>query len=61
MKLDTADRNILRLLQRDGRMTNADLAEHIHMSPSACLRRVQKLEENGVIDSYVMLVNQHTN
>jgi DNA-binding Lrp family transcriptional regulator len=55
--LDKTDRKILRLLQGDGRMTNADLAEAIHLSPSSCLRRVRRLEEDGVIGGYVMLVN----
>ncbi len=39
-------------------MTNADLAERIHLSPSACLRRVRHLEDEGVIEGYVMLVDQ---
>lgn len=57
MKLDTIDRKILKALQSDGRLTNAELAEHINLSPSACLRRVKQLEESGIIDGYVMLVN----
>ncbi len=56
--LDAIDRKILNLLQSDGRMTNADLAERIHLSPSACLRRVRRLEDEGVIENYVMLVAQ---
>jgi DNA-binding Lrp family transcriptional regulator len=56
--LDTADKEILRLLQADGRISNVALAEHVHLSPPACLRRVQRLEKEGVIDGYVMLVNQ---
>jgi Lrp/AsnC family leucine-responsive transcriptional regulator len=56
--LDTTDRKILDLLQKDGRMSNADLAEAINLSPSACLRRVKRLEDDGFIDGYVMLVNQ---
>ena len=39
-------------------MTNADLAERIHLSPSACLRRVRRLEDEGASDGYVVLVNQ---
>lgn len=58
VELDATDREILRLLQHDGRMSNLALAERIHLSPSACLRRVQRLEAAGVIDRYVMLVNQ---
>ncbi|MCB9947680.1 MAG: Lrp/AsnC family transcriptional regulator [Rhodospirillaceae bacterium] len=56
--LDAVDRNILNLLQADGRMTNADLAERIHLSPSACLRRVRRLEDAGVIERYAMIVNE---
>lgn len=58
ISLDAIDRNILNLLQSDGRMTNAELAERIHLSPSACLRRVRRLEDEGVIEGYVMLVDQ---
>ncbi len=57
MDLDTTDRTILRLLQRDGRITNTELADHVGLSPSACLRRVRALEERGIIDRYVALVN----
>ena len=56
--LDTTDRKILNLLQHDGRMTNAQLAESINLSPSACLRRVNRLEAEKVIAGYAMLVNQ---
>jgi len=55
--LDDLDRAILRELMRDGRVTNAELAERVHLSPSACLRRVRALEETGVIESYVTLLN----
>lgn len=58
IELDAIDRKILNLLQGEGRMTNADLAERIHLSPSACLRRVRRLEDEGVIDGYVMFVDQ---
>ena len=58
IELDTIDRKILNLLQVEGRMTNADLADRIHLSASACLRRVRRLEDEGVIDGYVMLVDQ---
>lgn len=56
-KLDAIDRAILRELQTDGRVSNLDLAQRVHLSPSACLRRVKQLEEAGVIDRYVALVN----
>jgi len=45
-------------LQRNGRLSNRELAEHVHLSESACLRRVRTLEEAGVIDRYAALVNQ---
>lgn len=55
--LDATDRRILGVLQKDGRITNADLSERVHLSPSACHRRVQLLEEAGYIDGYVALLN----
>jgi len=58
MKLDRTDRTILAELQRDGRLSNRELAEKVHLSESACLRRVRALEEAGVIDRYAALVNQ---
>lgn len=56
--IDEIDRNILRVLQEDGRITNSDLAQAVNLSPSACLRRVKTLEVEGVIEKYVALVNQ---
>ncbi len=56
--LDATDRAILNELQRDGRTTNAALAEKIHLSPSACLRRVRSLEDAGVIDGYTTVLNR---
>jgi Lrp/AsnC family leucine-responsive transcriptional regulator len=50
--LDLFDRRILAALQRDGRMTSVALAEIVHLSASQCARRVQRLEEVGVIRSY---------
>lgn len=58
MKLDRVDKSILAELQRDGRLSNRELAERSHLSESACLRRVRGLEEAGVIDRYAALVNQ---
>jgi Lrp/AsnC family leucine-responsive transcriptional regulator len=55
--LDDMDRAILRALQRHGRMTHAELSEKVHLSPSACHRRVQRLEASGVIRDYVALLN----
>jgi Lrp/AsnC family transcriptional regulator, leucine-responsive regulatory protein len=57
MDIDATDRRILTALQRDGRMSNADLAGHVNLSPSACYRRVQRLEAEGYIDAYVALLN----
>ena len=44
-------------LQKSGRMSNADLSEKVNLSPSACHRRVQRLEKTGVIENYVALLN----
>src|SRR5262249_53134844 len=55
--LDRTDRHILRLLQAQGRIPNNELADAVGLSPSACLRRVRALEESGVIDRYVALLN----
>ena len=51
-QLDAIDRQILDALQHDGRLSNVQLAERVHLSPSACLRRVKQLEENGVIPRF---------
>ncbi len=55
--MDRIDRLILRELQRDGRLSNVDLAQRIHLSESATLRRVRALEEAGLISRYVALLN----
>jgi Lrp/AsnC family transcriptional regulator, leucine-responsive regulatory protein len=52
MELDRYDRRILAELQRDGRISNQELAERIGLSPSPCLRRVRALEESGLITGY---------
>ncbi len=57
MKLDRIDNLILAALQRDGRLSNRELAERAHLSESACLRRVRALEEAGVITGYAAQVN----
>jgi Lrp/AsnC family leucine-responsive transcriptional regulator len=49
MQLDRYDHQILNLLQREGRISNQDLADRVNLSPSACLRRVRTLEESGLI------------
>ena len=57
MKLDRTDNLILAALQRDGRLSNRDLAERAHLSESACLRRVRALEDAGVITGYTAQVS----
>ncbi|MDR2093254.1 MAG: Lrp/AsnC family transcriptional regulator [Azoarcus sp.] len=52
MAFDRYDRQILELLQREGRISNQELAERVSLSPSACLRRVRVLEESGLITGY---------
>ncbi|MDR0240677.1 MAG: Lrp/AsnC family transcriptional regulator [Burkholderia sp.] len=56
-KLDAIDRRILRALQRNSNQTNAELAQQAGLSATPCLRRVHLLEEQGVIDAYVALLN----
>ncbi len=56
-ELDPTDRRLLAALQREGRLSNAELSEKVNLSPSACHRRVQRLEKDGFIDGYVALVN----
>jgi len=56
--IDKIDRAILRVLQKDGRVSNVQLADRVGLSESACLRRVRLLEQSGIIDRYVMLINQ---
>ncbi|MBV1884541.1 MAG: Lrp/AsnC family transcriptional regulator [Pseudomonadales bacterium] len=58
MKLDKMDRRILEEMQFNGRISNLELAEKIGLSPSPCSRRVRQLEEGGVIDRHVTLLNQ---
>jgi Lrp/AsnC family transcriptional regulator, leucine-responsive regulatory protein len=55
--LDATDRRILGVLQKEGRITNADLSERVNLSPSACHRRVQRLEDDGFIAAYVALLD----
>ncbi len=57
MQLDTIDLRILDELQRDGGLSNVELARRVHLSPSPCLARVKALENHGVIDRYVALAN----
>jgi Lrp/AsnC family leucine-responsive transcriptional regulator len=57
-ELDEIDRKILRALQNNGRMTNAELANLVGLSQTPCLRRVKRLEEDGVIAGYVAVTDQ---
>ncbi len=56
--LDQADRRILAVLQKQGRLTNQQLAEQVNMSAASCWRRVRSLEERGVIDGFAALLNR---
>ncbi|MBV6306039.1 Lrp/AsnC family transcriptional regulator [Candidimonas humi] len=56
-ELDRTDRQILMELQRNGRLSNQDLADKVSLSPSPCLRRVRRLEDEGYISRYVALVD----
>ncbi|MFJ5264982.1 Lrp/AsnC family transcriptional regulator [Streptomyces sp. NPDC088387] len=55
--MDEVDRAILAVLDREGRISNADLAARVGLSPSPCLRRVHRLEEAGVIRGYRALID----
>src|SRR5215207_8620736 len=52
MPIDSVDRRMLAILQQEGRISNAALAERLHLSPSPCLRRLRRLEQEGVIAGY---------
>ena len=58
--MDATDAKILKVLQRDGRLTNQELSAEVGLSPSPCLRRVRNLEAAGVITGYTALVDQKT-
>ena len=55
--LDRIDRKIMQLLQRDGRISNVDLAKQVALSPTPCLERVRRLEREGYITGYVALAD----
>ena len=57
MTLDSYDKQILRVIQDNGKITNQDLADCVGLSPSACLRRVKTLEESGIISGYKCVLN----
>ncbi|MBL0948670.1 Lrp/AsnC family transcriptional regulator [Brevundimonas sp.] len=56
--LDAIDRRMLRALQENGRISNADLARTVNLSESACLRRLRALETEGVISRYAAIINE---
>lgn len=58
MKFERAEREILRVLQDEGRISNVELAERIGLSESPCFRRVKKLEDEGVIAGYRAVLDQ---
>ncbi|MEM8988106.1 MAG: Lrp/AsnC family transcriptional regulator [Pseudomonadota bacterium] len=58
MKFDQIDRKILRHLQENARITNAELSERVGLSPTPCLRRLRRLEQEGVIEGYHTRVNR---
>lgn len=57
LKIDVIDKKILAALQRNGRISNVELAKKVGLSPTPCLRRVKILEDAGIIDRYVALLN----
>ncbi|MGB5706696.1 MAG: Lrp/AsnC family transcriptional regulator [Arenicellales bacterium] len=57
ISLDQVDRKILHFLQRDASITIKELAEKVHLSPTPCWKRIQRMEENGVIRSRVVLLD----
>jgi len=59
-KLDKIDYKIIDILQKDGRVTNQELARQVDLAPSSCLLRLRHLEENGVISGYHARVNLHS-
>lgn len=57
IKLDKIDKSILYALQKDGRISNQELAERVGLSPTPCARRVKQLEDSGLIQAYCALLN----
>jgi Lrp/AsnC family leucine-responsive transcriptional regulator len=55
--MDAIDRKIVHELQRDARLSNQNLAENVGLSPSPCLRRVRRLEQDGILTGYAALVD----
>ena len=59
MKIDQVDKRILQALQRNGKLQNNELAAAIGLSASPCLRRVKQLEDTGIIEKYVAIVDSN--
>ncbi len=57
MNIDLYDKQILEIIQNNGKISNQELADLVNLSPSACLRRVKALEESGVIENYRCILN----
>jgi Lrp/AsnC family transcriptional regulator, leucine-responsive regulatory protein len=57
-ELDKLDRRILELLQENGSLSNVEVAERVHLSPSACLRRVNLLLESGLVEGNHLILDQ---
>lgn len=57
--MDATDRHIIAELQRDGRISNVDLADRVGLTPAPCLRRVRRLEEQGIILGYSAAIDPH--
>lgn len=57
IRMDRIDRKLLNLLQDDASRTNVDMADEVGLSPSSCLRRLQRLRKSGVIDRIVAILN----
>jgi len=58
MNLDHTDKKILSLLQSNARISNAELADRVNLSPTPCLRRMRKLEDRGLIRNYSAILNE---
>lgn len=56
--MDAIDKNIIRALQHNGRLSNQELSDKVGLSPSPCLRRVRNLENDGILTGYTALVDQ---
>jgi Lrp/AsnC family leucine-responsive transcriptional regulator len=57
ISLDRIDKHILRLMQSNGRISNLELADQVGLSPTPCSRRVKRLEDSGIINRHVTLLN----